>query len=48
MPTPSNRDFSAADKHSVSQDAELRLDDHGLDIEARPHKRSRGIPGASL
>src|SRR2546427_13155381 len=44
MPTPANRDFSAADKHSVSQDAELRLDDHGLDIEARPHKSSRGIP----
>src|SRR5437879_13392078 len=44
MPTPSNRDFSAADEHSVSQDAELRLDDHGLDIGARPHKRSRGTP----
>src|SRR5207245_11604165 len=44
MPPPASRDFSAADKHSVSQEAELRLDDHGLDIEARPHKSSRGIP----
>src|SRR2546426_6599672 len=44
MPTPMDRDFPAADEHSVSQDAELRLDDHRLDIEARPHKRLRGIP----
>src|SRR5213593_3329841 len=44
MPTPADGDLSTADEHSVSQDAELRLDDHGLDIEAWPHKRSRGIP----
>src|SRR2546427_995751 len=46
VPATLNREFAAVDEDPVSQDSELRLDDHTVDIQAGRHKRSPGIPGA--
>ena len=46
MPTPADGNLSTTDEHSVSQDAELRFDGHGFDIESSAHKSLPGIPNA--